>query len=60
MPVLQAGKVGQENDGGTHADFFIPAASSHHDRPGKFTIFREDFQFKPYLHGSRNTNDMEK
>jgi hypothetical protein len=38
-------------------DFFI---LGHHDRPGKFSIFREDFRFKPYLQGFRYTNDREK
>ena len=30
------------------------------DPPGKFLIFREDFQFKPYLQGFRYTGDMER
>ena len=32
----------------------------HHDRPGKLMIFREDFQFKPYLQRFSYANDVEK
>jgi len=60
LPVLPAGKFGQGKEGGTRADFFLPAASSQYDRPGKFPIFREDYQFKLYLQRFRYTDDMEK
>ena len=51
LKVLSAGEVHQDKGQDTRADFSMPAAPSRYDRPGKFPIFRENSQFKPYLQG---------
>lgn len=60
LEMLPAGEVGQGKDGGTRADSSMPTAPSQYDCPGKFPIFREDYQSKRYLQGFLYTNDMEK
>ena len=55
-PALRLWPWSESKTGRLERDSILPG---RYDLPGKFPIFREDSQFKPYLQGFRYADDME-